>query len=322
MRRTCLVTLPLLLAACGSDGDSGGGVTAAAAALAAAAPTTTPASTTPATTAPASDYPAYAQLTGTTALPTAQTGYFTRNTPPQFLGFRGFGEGPAISYDAAARSYTVSVGTGTDSFVAGEIDASAPAGTLRYVKANRHSFTLTQPSAGGRSFDYVRFARLVSEFSPGQADSAPLTATFLTGVATRGADVPTSGSASFARTVITGEAYVTANGTTTAYALDRSTFTVTVDYAAGRITARITLVGVPTGGGAAVTLSTLNVVSDFAGASTFKVAGGDFTPAAPSALAGALFGPRGAEAGLLLYLQGRSQAGSSLTLVAAGAAGN
>jgi len=120
---------------------------------------------------------------------------------------------------------------------------------------------------------------------------------------------------------VAGDAYVTANGVTAAYSLDRSMLTLTIDFAAGMITGRMTLVGTPRDGGADVLLSTLDVASDFGGRSSFTVVGGEFTPSRGAVLSGALFGPQANEAGLLFYLTAEGQSGRSLTLVAQGAAG-
>lgn len=322
MRRICLATLPLLLASCGGDDDSATGE-GSSPPTAAPAPSPTPSPTpapspTPSPTPSPSSYPTYDQQTGSVTLLTAQAGYSVAATPPTPLAFRGFASGATIQYDATAKSYALSVNGSNDSFVSSELAAGSPAGTQRYVKANGRTFTVTQPMAAGRGFDYLRFARLTTT----QSDGTPITASFVTGVVTRGTDVPSTGSVTLSRTVVAGEAYVTANGATTAYSLGRSTLTISVDFAAGRVTGRLVLIGTPVNGGADVTLSTIDANVDFTGPGTVTPVSGEFTPNANSLLAGAFFGPRANETGLLLSLQGTSASGARLTLIASGAGGS
>lgn len=317
MRKIHLLLAPLLLTSCDSDDNRSTGESSSAPTPAPSpTPSPSPSPTPSPTPTPTSGYTPYSQITGQVSLATAEAGYVTNSTPPQFRGFNAFSTGPALQYDATARSYGVTIGSTAETFTSSEIDGSAAAGTTRYVKANGHTFTVTQPTAGGKGFDYLRFARLVTA-----VNSAPVTATFLTGMPTLGADVPTTGSTTYSRTVVTGEAYVTANGTTTAYTLGGSTLTITINFATGIITGRMVIIGTPVTGGANVTLSTIDAAVDFSGQGTVTASGGDFTPDPASRLSGVLFGPKGAEAGLLLYLQARSQAGATMTLVATGAAG-
>lgn len=317
MRRLCLLTLPLLLASC--DDDNTGETNSPPTATPAPSPTPSP-TPAPSPTPTPSSYPTYDQQTGNVSLLTAQAGYATNASPPTPLTFFGFGSGTTIQYDASAKSYSLAVGgsAGADTFVSSERDSSAPSGTQRYIKSDGRTFTVTQPIVAGRGFDYLRFARLTTK----QSDGTPIAVSFVTGVVTRGVDVPSSGSVTLSRTAVTGEAYVTANGTTTAYSLGRSTLTISIDFAAGRVTGRMVLIGTPINGGADVTLSTIDANVDFSGAGTVTPVSGDFTPNANSYLAGAFFGPRANETGLLLSLQGSSASGARLTLIASGAGGS
>lgn len=313
MRRLHWLIAPLLLTSCGSDDAEGPTPTAAATPAPTTSPSPTPSPTPAPTPAPSpSGYTPYAQLTGANALPTAQTSFHTNVNPPVTTGSRIFGAGDTIQYDAAARSYTV---RGT-TFSAGELDGNAAAGTIRYAKSNGDSLTVTQPG----NASYIRSVRLQVQGSG--TGAVPSSITYLTGIPTQRADIPTSGTATFTRTGVVGEAYVSANGSTTTYSLARSTLTLTIDYSNQRASGRLTIIGTPVNGGADVTLSTVDATTDLASVVSLTVVTGDYTFDTPGTLMGALFGPRGSEVGLQIYLQGQSPSGARISLIANAAAGN
>jgi hypothetical protein len=297
------------LGACSSGGSSGSGSTGGS-------PTPTPAPA-PTPTPTPTGYLTFNQLTGVVTLDSANSGYLTSYDPPEPVGVNPYGEGLRFDYDVSHQGYAIRNAPGggvSETFVASELDTTAPAGTNRYVKPNGNYFAIATPS--GAAYQYIRFIDYLTDVTP-----PGFRIVSLTGIPTRVADIPASGTVSYTHTVLAGDAYVRDHGVTTQYTLARSTMMISVDYSAKRVAAHIVLIGTPKAGGADVTFATIDGTTDFDGDTPSITYSSTLFPTKDILpIAGALFGPQGAEAGLIFSLTAfNSPAGTSLGLVAVGA---
>lgn len=327
-RHLYVSVLALALAACGgSGGGDGGGTTVVPGGTASPTPTPTPTATpaptpspTPTATPVAPPAPTstatFQQLSGAVVLQSANTGFSNKTNPPIELGVNEFGKGVRYIYDLQARSMKVESGAVSTQFVAAEIDANAPAGTTRYAKADGSRLSLITPGEGAG----LRWTRFIDATLAGPDSSRLLS---LTGMPTPEADIPTTGSASFTRSAVIGEAYVQTADGMTSYALDGSTATMSVDYATRRITFSLTLTGRPSGGGASVTLLTASGSSNMDGSSPadMKASSPIISRYLSFLAAGGLFGPQGAEVGTTFSFRGTSDDGRTVLNFAGLAAG-
>ena len=322
MRRSLLAISLLALASCGSDGGKDAGdisVTPPSTPTPSPVPTSTPTPTPPPSPAPAG-VARFDQLTGTTTLEAASGGFSglfsSGGGLPHGRGVTAFGEATPYRYNPQARTIsTVRPANLTETtFVASDIDATAPAGTVRYAKADGEQLILTQPAPGGAGLLWTRFIEHSWIVSGGKDRVIAIT-----GVPTPISQIPTSGSATFTRTLVVGDAYVVDNlaRQVTAYDLSASTISASIDYSTRRITFSLDLIGRTAGNSASIPLVTITGTTDFDGDSPSVTAVSQtFTTTAGFEIAAALFGTSGAEAGgvfeyvgtggsRILYLTGR-----------------
>lgn len=306
MKRWIAVVSLAALAACGSgDGSSSGTVpvtsgatpTPTPSATATPMPTPTP-TTTPTPTSTA--LTTFDQLPGVTTLQSANSGFLTNTSPPQEVGVNAFGTGVRYIYNPQTKAIAVDNGPNSPSFVASDIDGSAPAGTVRYVKASGEQLILTQPVAGGVGLRWTRFIENTGNAPPNTRTVA------VTGVPTPSADIPASGTGSFSGTVVVGDAYVQNNGQTTAYSLAPSMLSANINYTTRRITFILAVAG-SSAGGPTTPLVLITGTTDFDGKSP-DVSYASDTPLQTTsfAIGAALFGAGAAEAGGVFVYRGVS----------------
>jgi hypothetical protein len=322
MRRLLLATAAITLASCGSGGANDG--TGSAPVPVVTVPTPAPAPTptpTPTPTPGATTVAPFDELSAATTLQTITGGFATQFSPPDEIGISPYGEGWPYQYDPTSK--TVSVVTGPPSsaisFVASEIVSTAPAGTIRYVKGTGEQLNLTQPIAGGAALRWTRFIDHTSSRS-----GLAMRYIAVTGVPTPIAQIPTTGSVTFGRSVVTGDAYLQFHGQVTTLDLSPSTLAASIDYATQRISFRLALVG-RSSAGDTTPLVTLTGTTDFTGkALKFSNASATYSNYASFLIAAALFGTSGAEAGGVFQYRGitTSTEGTVLNLVGRIAATN
>lgn len=258
------------------------------------------------------------QLSGAVTLQTLNSGFQTNVSPPQELGLNGFGQGVRYQYNATTRAIALDNGPLSPSFTATDIDPSAPANTVRYAKASGEQLLLIRPIINAVGLQWTRFVDTI-----GNAPSNTRIVA-VTGMPTPAADIPSSGVVNFSRTLVLGDAYTSNNGQVTAYSLLPSTLSVSINYSTGRITFSLALSGVPTAGGAVMSLGTIAGSTDFAGSTSGVAATSATYPQTATLLIGAaLFGTAGAEAGgMVVYRATSVDRRSVLNLVARFAAAN
>ncbi|RYE99190.1 MAG: hypothetical protein EOO77_35930 [Oxalobacteraceae bacterium] len=241
------------------------------------------------------------QLSAATTLQTITGGFTTQFSPPDEIGISPYGEGWPYQYDPTSK--TVSVVTGPPSsaisFVASEIVPTAPAGTVRYLRATGEQLNLTQPVAGGTALRWTRFIDHTSSRS-----GLAMRYIAVTGVPTPIAQIPTIGLVTFGRTVVTGDAYLQFHGQVTTLDLSPSTLTASIDYTTQRISFRLVLIG-RSSAGDTTPLVILTGTTDFTGkALKFSNASATYSNYASFVIAAALFGTYGAEAGGVFQYRG------------------
>ncbi|QIG81297.1 transferrin-binding protein-like solute binding protein [Stakelama tenebrarum] len=311
MKRGFLVaaSAAALLSACsgGNSGSSSGGGSVVT-------PPVTP------SPSPTSSYPLYADLSGQVRLQSAQSGFWNIHGPsvPQIYGVNGFGEGIEFEYDADAKTYVIDNGAYSGTFTADEIDPASPQDSAFYRKTDGSFFNVRQPN-GSDPFHYLRFIDYVVASDSGSHILA------LTGIPTRTADLPTSGSYSYQGAAgVFGYAVVaTGTGDFETYSLSNSTIRMTVNFGAETVSAHIVFVGTPESGGADIDLVTADVSANFDGSNARAALSGTFRNSnLPLAIGGVVFGSQAQEAGAILSLSAGSNETPAryMTLVAMGAA--
>ncbi|SFR96566.1 transferrin-binding protein-like solute binding protein [Sphingomonas jatrophae] len=144
---------------------------------------------------------------------TTLTGTFTdpRDVPSGVTTSQsaGFGKGVSLSYDAAAKSYTISINQGgiadSVSYTEAQLDKDPARGFTEYERhaANGDDTELTLRTAGsaGSNLSYVSYGLWERDVDqPGDAD-VERWATFVYGLRTPGTALPTTGSASYTGSV-------------------------------------------------------------------------------------------------------------------------
>lgn len=315
MRHWAALAGTLALCACGGSGTGSNTGPVVVTPTPSPAPTPTPSPTpTPTPTPTPSGYTTFAALTGTQTLQSASASLIERD-PPSVIGVNAYGQGVPLIYDAGVRSYTFNNLQGSapsQTFTTGELQSGQPAGVDQYLKSNGNALSIIVPN--GNVEQYVRLYDLFL-----MTDPARTRILGVAGVPTQSNDIPTQGSVTYRLGRLYGRAYIRANAVSTLYQLSHSTVTLTIDYAAQRITTQITFIGTPQSG-ADVTLGTLSGSTSFQGTSTSFIFSSTQFPQLLSAVAtGALFGPQGAEAGLALSLDAQGQQ-QGLSLAAVGSA--
>ena len=241
------------------------------------------------------------QLSGPVTLQTLNSGFQTNVNPPQESGINGFGQGVRYQYNASTRAITLDNGPQSPSFTATDIDASAPANTVRYAKASGEQLLLIRPVINAAGLQWTRFVDTIGNAPPNSRIIA------VTGVPTPTAEIPSTGTVNFSRTLVLGDAYVSTSGQVTAYNLLPSTLSVSINYSTGRITFSLALSGIPTAGGAVVSLGTIAGTTDFGGSTAGVTATSANYPRTATLLIGAaLFGTAGAEAGGMVVYRATS----------------
>lgn len=228
------------------------------------------------------------------------------------MGINGFGQGVRYQYNASTRAIALDNGPLSPSFTAADIDPSAPVSVVRYAKANGDQLLLIRPVVNAVGLQWTRFVDTIG--------NAPSNTRIIavTGVPTPVADIPSSGTVTFSGTLVVGDAYVFNNGQVTAYSLLPSTLSVSINYSTGRITFSLALNGVPTAGGAAVSLGTIAGSTDFAGATSgITATSATYPQTANLQIGAALFGTAGAEAGgMVVYRATSTDSRNVLNLIA------
>ncbi|SFO41169.1 hypothetical protein [Sphingomonas sp. OK281] len=306
MRRSILAVGMLALASCGSGGGNDPGNVAVV-----PGPTPTPAPTpaptptpspTPTPTPSDTSVTQFDQLVGTTTLQAANTSTWTERNPPQNLGVNAFGTAIPYQYNQQTKAISA-IDTGglpKPVFVAGDLDATAPAGTIRYAKANGEQLILAQPAPGGTGLRWTRF--IEHSYTP---VGRPTRVIAITGVPTPVSQIPTSGSVTFTRSIVVGDAYVLENSNTvvTRYDLSPSILSASIDYTTRRISFSLQLIGRAAGNSETVSIVTFSGTTDFDGSTPAVTISSTYYAKDPLfAIAAALFGTRAAEgAGVFQY---------------------
>lgn len=319
MRVVCAAVAVLFLGSCGGDSSNGSSSTPAPAPAPSPTPSPTP---TPSPSPTPTGVTPFDQLSGAVTLQSLNSGFRTDFSPPVEVGINAFGEGARYQYNATTRAIAQDNGPQSLSFTSADIDTSAPANTVRYAKANGEQLLLIRPVINAAGLQWTRFIDTIVNTPPNTTRTIAVT-----GVPTPTADIPTSGTVTFSRTLVIGDAYTSSpsiNGPVTAYSLLPSTLTVSINYSTQRITFSLALSGVPTAGGAVVSLGTIAGTTDFAGSTTgITATSSNYPQTAELQIGAALFGTRGAEAGgIVVYRASSTDRRNVLNLIARFAAAN
>lgn len=253
---------------------------------------------------PAPQGPAYVKmkdLTGQTTFLSVSTGMHGSGLSP--LAVSTIGQGVIITYDSAARSYTVGVDGSSQTF--GQADRKIiddPQGELYQVadpfsppNTNFRWLTIVTPNPGGVDLTYTRIGYwLRPEGLFTRQDM------FAFGTPTRFEDMPRTGSANYRKTQVNGVAYTNTGG----YNLDNSAGSFRANFASGSIDTQMVLKGTPTfDGGPDISLGTFNGTGQItAGRSGFNGTIGN--AGWQGNFAGSFFGPQAAEFGYVAQMTG------------------
>ncbi|MBX9816083.1 MAG: hypothetical protein A4S12_07155 [Proteobacteria bacterium SG_bin5] len=227
------------------------------------------------------------------AFPSACAGFEQRGTPPASLPVTSVGQGLGFRYVITPQVWAVTGDGQSLSFDGRTVDLSDPSvevGHRLVVNGDTIRFTVTRPTPGGTGADYARLAS-VTAFAAGVERRYSC----VIGISTLAADLPTSGTGSYARLALLGTAQRVEGGVNRAYTLERSVITVAADWAARRVTITLRLIGTPSDGGPIVTLG------DFTASGAIDPANGNFNVplggAQSGAVSGRFYGPAAIEIG-------------------------
>ncbi len=178
-------------------------------------------------------------------------------------------------------------------------------------------FTITQPSAGGGGFDYLRLATVVAPVAGVARDYR-----CLLGISTVPADIAAAPSGPYRRASIAGTAFVRDGSTSRTLSLGRSIVSVSADFTERRVTLSVRLIGTPDGGGADIELGNVE------GSAAIDPANGNFTAPLTSAtrsitgsITGRFFGPAAGEIGAVFGATVADAPGAAGFTIAGGAFG-
>jgi|GEM_PF-2575314 hypothetical protein len=154
-------------------------------------------------------------------------------------GAESFGNGIALSYDAAADSYTVSnAGTKLDSFAPSDLQASSTSSSRVYQKtagSGTAALTVARGVVGGVPLSYTQFTTYVAADATGQRQWISVG-----GQPTLGPDMPTAGTGTYT-TAVSGT--VVRDGKTYVAPAASSTATFTADFGARTVATTVHLIG-------------------------------------------------------------------------------
>lgn len=275
--------LPLALAACGG----GGGDTAS---------TPTP---------PPATYQTLEQLTGDR---TFQSGGIVTDVPPTGPTngrVATFGQGVEIRYFAATDTYSLNNGAGlvVDFGPANVTSTDAVNGSVVYQKPNPNgidTLTIISPRINSVPLSYTLFGSWfnIRNAAIGQGYL------MVGGIPTQNADVPRTGTATYATAVGAGGRF-----NNTVYTFNNtSTATFSANFGSNSVSTSINLIGTQAGPPGAPPGPSVNV-GTFNGTGTISATGPGFNgtlsgTAGNGVFAGAFFGPRGAEMGYNFFVSG------------------
>ena len=320
-RRVLVAMASVALASCG-----GGGGGSSLPIISAPAPTPTPTPTSTPTPSPTSaSYPTYGQLTGDQSFKTACAALRYDYSPALPVTATAFGRGLTLGYTAASQTYLVSpdgsdtglFGSQPRSYGPADRDTTATTG-LSYARTGngfQERLTIGSNAAGGASPDHVRglFLRvpLYGSTAP-NASAAQYQCVF--GVPTRLDDLPAA-SMTYTRGGLNGVATsYPSTGAPESYAVTQSQVSVAVDFATGRLTTTVHLIGaLQTATGTATTTTDLGT---YTAAATIDRSAGSYGGQITSvdrvvqtaSLAGWFFGPQAGEAAFSLAFDSLDQA--------------
>lgn len=217
--------------------------------------------------------------------------------PPVVRATTGFGQGLAFRFVITPQVWAVSGDGFSQSFDGRTLDGtdtSAEVAHLTMVDGLPVRFSITQPVSSGTGLDYARLAQV----------SVPVTGLVrdyqcVTGIPTLAADLATSTSGSFPRTLLVGTAHVRSGGTARAYALRSTTATLSTDVATQRVAIAFALTGTPVDGvGPAIALGNFTASAPIDASSTnFTAALASSDRTITGTVSGRFFGPQAAEIG-------------------------